>query len=332
MKRVIVDEEGGFIVDKTPILKASIKSHNDNEDKSKASIRRFSRKVSKSLDLKRDRESKRIYNFSRQIKYFNIAIEMFENHSEKLKHLNHSILTSVQPEPKKIEDREELHNDLEESIPLFLSELEKIYLRNNKLKLQEGETAYVRIRQGQYSLLATRISTAIMQHTLNQIDYQEKCDSRASTQFKLVSELTKIPSEHVTSLLNQNSPVDAYRRDKINKNILARHALAEVESLRKESNNVDESNLNLSEPIIEAMQLMSKKRENDVSNSIQYQVDHVSEYIPDERTESQLTSTYQKPFKILSNVLINQKYLIAIGTLFFGILFILASLYLLIVI
>ena len=299
----ILKNKIGVVRDKLSVLKAELEkleSDDDDENTRRGSVKRLGRKVSHTIETYMDKEGKKIESFLHKVESLQEAIETFENDAQMLNHYNNSIYESLQPDPKMMEDQKELHNGLAEKIPLILQEVEKISLRNEELEETPNESAYLRIRQSQYSLLAQRASKAIMTHFQNQITYQEKCDLRAHHQFKLVSNLTNLHSDHVFLLLSENgpdNPEDISRRRKVTGNKLAKQAFADLEHLRKESNRIHISNQNLSEPIIETITLLSMGYQNNATNSLKYQQEHVIDFQSNEEKVNESLSRYFRTFK-----------------------------------
>ena len=292
----------GVVRDKLSVLKAELEKFesDDNENSRRGSVKRLGQKVTHTIETYMDKEGKKIESFLHKVELLQVDIEAFENGAQMLNHYNNSIYASLQPNPKMMEDQKELHNNLTEKIPLILLELEKISLRNEELDDTQNESAYLRIRQSHYSLLSQRASKAIMKHFQNQITYKEKCDLRAHHQFKLVSSLTNLHSDHVLLLLSENdpdNPEDISRRSKVIGNKLAKQAFADLEHLRKESNRIHISNQNLSEPIFETMNLLSMEYQNNATNSLQYQQEHVIDFSSNEEKVNESLSRYFKTFK-----------------------------------
>ena len=293
----------GLVRDKLSVLKAELEkfeSDGNDENSRRRSVKRLGQAVSHTIETYMDKEGKNIESFLHKVELLQADIEAFENGAQMLNHYNNSIYESLQPDPKMMEDQEELHNDLANKIPLILMELEKICLRNEQLEETHKDSAYLRIRRSQYSLLSQRASKAIMSYFQNQITYQEKCDLRANHQFKLVSSLTNLHSDHVFRLLyvhDPNNMEEITRRAKVTGNKLAKQAFADLEHLRKESNRIHISNQNLSEPIFETMNLLSMEYQNNATNSLQYQQEHVIDFHSDEEKVNESSSRYFNKFK-----------------------------------
>ena len=276
----------GIVRDRLAELRAlSTESDVSNEDRRRDSGQSFGQLSSFFIEFRENKEGKKIKKFLQKVELMNTTIECFENDAEMLRTLNHSIYEDIQNTSDLTEAYKKLQSDLYKRFPMILLELEKIEKRNKELeeKLEEDqiESAYLRIRKIQYSLLSQRAATAIINHLQNNVAYPEKCDERAGIQFIIVSDLTHLPSEIVREILIENDPNNAQvnpNRLKVRTKIFAKYALYVLEFLRTESERIDSSNENLSKPIFLAIDCLALEYDNDAQTSIQYQLERVKDF------------------------------------------------------
>ena len=291
--------------DRLPALQAELRRDGNGD----SNMRRISRRLSHSIEVYKDNEIKRICchkkkmnRFLRLAEKIHTAIERIRNAAEKIEYINNAVYDSFQPDPKMFNDLQELHDKINGGVPPILNQLENIHLKNQKLEELQESSAYLRIRRNQYSSLFHQISVVIVKHQQEQIAYRQKCDSRAFNQCNIITNATEklgycISREDIVSLLLRNSTTDVKNREKVNESFFARAALFDLELKTSEARRSRISLQYLSDPFKEVLELMVRNTwlgNDNMTDSIQYQVDNVNNYIPLPKKQNQYLSKYSK--------------------------------------